>query len=334
MTMNSKWPLKIAGLGRFAPGPPVTNREVEQIVGVNEGTIDRGAAGVKERYWAPPEITNSLMGAMAAREAIADAGIEPGEVDLIINASGTFEQVVPDGGALLQRELDLAESGIPCLTVHSTCLSFLSALSIAGNFLSTGQYSRILIVSSEIISRSVDVKNLELISIIGDLAAAAIVVNPDPGEASSLSRSHFETYSSGAELTYCRLGTSNVPGSPGFRLEDSFFNMLGRKTFAFAHRYIPGFLEQLRPGLSKGLGTIDLVIPHQPSGMALRSLARYGWPSDKIVVTLDRFGNTSASTIPGALYEAKVTGSLKRGMELLLIGTGAGISFGGIILTY
>jgi 3-oxoacyl-[acyl-carrier-protein] synthase-3 len=307
---------------------------VEQIVGVKKGTIERSAAGVKERHWADPDITNSMMGAMATREAVDDAGITLEDIDLIINASGTFEQAVPDGGALLQRELGLSETGIPCFTVHSTCLSFLTALNIAGNFLANKQYDRILIVSSEIVIRCIERSNLELMSIIGDLAAAAVVTRPEPGETSRLLNCHFATYSQGADLTYCNVGTKNFPGAPDARLHDTYFNMMGRQIFSFAHRYIPVFLEQLRPGLSKGLGTIDLVVPHQASGMALRSLKRFRWSKDKIVITLDRMGNTSASTIPGALYEAKVTGRLERGMEVLMIGTGAGITIGGVILTY
>jgi 3-oxoacyl-[acyl-carrier-protein] synthase-3 len=332
--MLQQLPLKIAGLGRHAPGLPVTNHEIERIVGVKEGTIDRSAAGVKERYWAAPDVTNSQMGAAAAREAVSDAKMKLEDVDLILNASGTFEQAIPDGGVFLQRELGLSRQGIPCLTIHSTCMSFLNALQIAGAFLATGQYKRILIVSSEILTRSINPKNIETMSIFGDMAAAAVVVKPQPGEPSRLLKAQFATYSEGADLAHCRIGTKHVPGTENFCIEDIYFTMLGKKLFALTHHFSPAFLEKLRSGLSKGLGTVELIVPHQPSGMAIRSLSRFRWPAEKIIVTLDRFGNTSASSLPGALYEARASGRLERGMEILMVGTGAGLNLGAILLVY
>lgn len=327
-------PLKISGMGRYLPRRIVSNDEVEDLAQVPRGTIDNSAAGVKTRRWAEDDETSSIMGAKAAHEALREAGLDPSELDLIINASGTQEQVVPDGGPLIQRELGLGGSGIACFSVHSTCLSFLSAMGVAAGMLASGQSERILIVSSDVAIRHIMPSEIELFSLIGDLAAAVVVTRPGPEETSRLEAIRFETFGKDADLTYCNIGTRVYPGCPEARPEDNYFHMRGREVYVKAVTQGATMLEHLRPGLSKGLDDIDLVVPHQASGMALRSMLKFGWPEEKMIKTLDWLGNTNSSSMPGALYEAKATGRLQRGQKILLAGTGAGLSLGGAILTY
>ena len=326
-------PLKIVGLGRYLPERVVPSAEVETLCGLPDGWIER-RSGVRERHWATTE-TSSYMGAQAAREAVAEAGLALNDIDLIINASGTPEQAIPDGGPLVQRQLGLGSSGIACLSVHATCLSFLAAIDLSANLLATGRYERILIVTSEIGSVGINFKEPESASLIGDAAAAAVVVRTPPGEAAGLLAARLETYGDGADFTAIRgAGSRRPPNHPDTRPEDNLFHMDGRQVLRMALTYSGPFLEKLRPGLSHGLGSIQLVVPHQPSLVGLRAMQSFGWSAERIVVTLDHLGNCVAASLPATLYEAVRQGRLKRGDEVLLVGTGAGLSIGGVILTY
>jgi len=129
-------------------------------------------------------------------------------------------------------------------------------------------------------------------------------------------------------------GTSRHPNMPDARPEDNLFSMRGFEVFKLARKHGASTLEMLQPGLSKGLGNIKVVVPHQASGMAIQAMSFYGWPDDKIAKTIDRLGNCIAASIPVTLYEVIKKGRISRGDQLLLVGTGAGLSIGGAILTY
>lgn len=178
--MEVNLPVKIIGLGRYLPSRIVPSSELEKMCGLPPGWVEH-RNGVRERRWVTDE-TSSYMGAQAALEALDEAGLEPGQVDLIINASGTAEQAIPDTGALIQRQLGLGDSGIPCMTVHTTCLSFIAGMDVAANFLCTGRYANILIVSSDIASCGINTREPESASLVGDAAAAVVVTRSLGGE--------------------------------------------------------------------------------------------------------------------------------------------------------
>jgi 3-oxoacyl-[acyl-carrier-protein] synthase-3 len=254
---------------------------------------------------------------------------------LIINASGSTEQAIPDGGPLVQRQLGLGESGIACMSIHATCLSFLVALDTAASLIATGRYARVLITSSEIASRALNFEHLESSTLFGDGAAAVVAVRTPDGEASCIHAARLETYGEGAYLTQVAGGgTRKHPNHPDTRPEDNLFFMDGPAVFKLAVRYAPAFLESLRPGLSTGLGSIKLAIPHQASRLALEAHRFFGFKRHQIARTIDHYGNVIAASIPLTLYESVREGKVVRGDEIILLGTGAGLSIGGMILTY
>lgn len=331
--MNGSWPLKIVGVGRYLPERVVPSAEVEALCGLPAGWIER-RSGVRERRWVSGE-TSSFMGAAAAREAVADAGIGWDEVDLILNASGTPEQAIPDGGPLIQRALGLGSSGIPCMSIHATCLSFLAALDVSASLLAAGRYRTILIVTADIGSVGINPREPESASLLGDAAAAVVVTRSPAGDPACLHVARLESYGEGADLTAIRGGGSGRhPNGPETRPEDNLFHMDGPGVLRLALRHSPAFLERLQPGLSRGLGEIRLVVPHQPSRVGLQVLQGFGWPAERIVTTLDWLGNCVAASLPCTLYEAIRSGRLQRGDRFLMVGTGAGLSLGGAILTY
>jgi len=331
--MNIALPVKIAGVGRYLPERIVPSCEIDLRCGLPPGSIERHS-GVRERRWADGE-TSTYMGAQAATEALANAGLKLSDIELIVNASGTPEQAIPDNAPLIQRHLGLGESGIPCLSIHATCLSFIAALDLSASLLAAGRYQRILIVSSDIGSVGINFAEPESAALIGDAAAAVVVVNTPTGEASRIQAIHLETYGEGAYLTTINGGGSRrSPNDPATRPEDNLFHMEGPQLLRLGRRRLGPFLERLRPGLSGSLGGIQWVIPHQPSHLGLRTLRHFGWPEARVIRTLDWLGNCIAASIPVTLYEAICQGCMQRGDEVLLLGTGAGFSMGGVILIY
>jgi 3-oxoacyl-[acyl-carrier-protein] synthase-3 len=328
----------IAGVGRYLPERIVTNRELETEFGLPDGWIAR-FTGVHQRRRVTGE-TSSYMGAQAAREAMDDAGATLADIDLILNASGTPEQSIPDTGALIQRQLGARAAGIPAMSMHATCMSFLVALDMSAALIAAKRYRTILIVSTEVSSAALNVREPENFTLFGDAAAAAVVTAPPlpwhgDSAAPAIHRIRFETYGEGADLTALPGGGTRLhPANPAHRPADNLFHMDGPGVLRLTLQYAASFLERLQPGLSCGLQGIDLVIPHQASKMGMKMLGAFGWPEAKIVRTLDLLGNCIAASIPATLYEAVRQERLCRGDTALLVGTGAGISLGGVILTY
>ncbi len=331
--MDVNLPLKIIGLGRYLPPRIVQNSELERIYALSAGWVER-RNGVRERRWVTTE-TASFMAAEAAREALDEAGLRPDQLSLIINASGTAEQAIPDTSALIQRQLGLGRSGIPAMSVHTTCLSFLTALDVAANFLSTGRYTTILIVSSDISSCGINPKEPESATLVGDAAAAVVVSRSGMEDASAIHHAHFKTYGDGASFTAIRGGGSaRHPAKPDHNSDDDLFRMDGTAVLRMVRSFDEAFLEELYAGLSTSLRDIDLVVPHQSSKVGLLLLQRYGWPEAKIIHTLEWLGNCVAASIPATLYQAVRSTTLQRGQKFLLVGTGAGLSIGGLVMTY
>ena len=329
-------PIKIEGVGRYLPERVVTNAELEKLCGLPENWIEHHN-GVRERRWADRKReTNAFMGARAAEEALTHAKLLVQDVDLILNASGTTQQLIPETAPLIQYELGANAYGIPCMSISATCLSFLVALDTSASLLLSGRYQRILIITSDIASAGLNYNAPESSTLLGDAAAAVVVVRTPPGEYAAIEAAHMETYSEGAHLTEVVGGgtyiTSYEHGADNH--SEFLFKMQGLKVLRMAKCYLPAFLERLRSGLSTSLGSIEIVIPHQASLMGLKLLSNFNWPSTSIVRTIDFLGNTVAASIPTTLYEAVNDGRLQRGQHVLLLGTGAGLSIGGVVLTF
>ncbi len=326
-------PLKIIGLGRYLPSKIISSNELEIRYGLPSGWVER-RNGVRERRWVTTE-TASFMAAEAAREALEEAGLRPDQLNLLINASGTAEQAIPDNGALIQRQLGLGRSGIPAMSVNTTCLSFITAIDIAATYLQAGRFSNILIASSDISSCGINPKEPESATLVGDAAAAVVVTRSGLGDNSSIHHAHFSTWGNGASFTAIRGGGSaRHPAKPGHNPDDDLFHMDGPAILRMVRTLDEEFLETLYPGLSTSLVDIDCVVPHQSSKVGLLLLQRYGWPQARIVQTLHWLGNCVAASIPSTLYQAVRDNTLQRGEKLLLVGTGAGLSIGGMVMTY
>lgn len=323
--------VKILGTGRALPARVVDNEELAELCGLSSALITE-RSGVNSRHWVTDE-TASELGAQASGLALQAARLGAKDIDLIINASGTPPQVMPDGAALLQRELGQEWKGTPTFSVHSSCLSFLSALRVAAALISSGQARRILIVSTEVTSVALDFEQPESSILFGD-GAAAVILGPSEG-LSRIEKCSFQTFSEGADLTEIRGGgTLRHPQNPLTSAKDNLFQMSHRSILKLALKTLPPFLEEFEPGLSCGAETFDWLIPHQASKSGMELLKRLGWPEERTLSNLSTFGNTVAASIPLSMSVAIETQKIQRGDRLLMVATGAGFSLGAICLVY
>ncbi len=327
-------PLKILGMGKYLPPRQVLSSDLEVRMGLKPGWI-ASKSGVEVRHWAEHE-SNAELGAQALNEALHNAGLVYEDLDLIINASGSYDHPIPDTSCLIQRAMGKGRSGIPSFTVDATCLSFIAALDVAASFLASGRYQRIAIVSAEIASRSLNLEEKESASLLGDGAAAAIVGLPEVGETSAFLQSRLETYGDGAMYTYVKGGgnvlhPNDTQGDPA----DFTFHMDGPKVLGMAFKYLRPFLKTLFRPLGFTLRDCDFIVPHQASQGAIDTAQRlFRWREDQFINHLATHGNCIAASIPMALYDAIQQGRIQRGHRVCLLGTGAGLSIGGLVFVY
>jgi len=323
-------PLHIAGTGHFLPPRVQTSAELASIVGRSEDWIVR-RTGVRSRHLADRPIEE--MAAEAARQALGD-GPEP---DLILNASLTPRQLIPDTSVYVQRALGM--SGIPSYSVHATCLSFLVALHQATMAVTAGAAQRVLVVSSEAGSYSRDYSEPESAVLIGDAAAAAVVEAAAPaagaGAPSAMLAWRMQTFPEAAELTELPgCGVRHHPNDPSTDRKHNLFHMNGPRIYRFARTRIGPFLDELLAAAQLTRADIDVVVPHQASGPGIAALQRLGFPEHKVVDILATTGNCIAASIPLALSMAHAEGRIARGDRVLLVGTGAGLSLAGMVIRF
>lgn len=326
--------VKIAGTGKYVPSKKLYASEIDRLLQVPSGWTEQ-KSGVFMRSFAEHE-TASKMAALAAIEAIRAAGISKEEIDCIVSVSGTMEQPIPSNASLVQMQLGLSHSKIPCFDINSTCLSFVTGFDTMSYLVHGGRYNHVLLVSSEIASVGLDWEAKESAILFGDGAAAAILTRTPENESSSILAGHMETFSEGAHFTEIRGGGTKLhPNDSKAKKSDFLFDMNGKAIFKLSSKNIHAFMETLLREAQCTLDDIDLVVPHQASGMAMRILRnKLGIEEAKFMNILRTHGNTIAASIPMALHEAIGQNRIQRGSKVLLLGTSAGLSIGGMVFEY
>ena len=315
--------LHIIGSGVYLPKRVVTDLEIDARINKPAGWT-RKHAGVIERRFVGDE-TAAFMGAEALRHALR------GELpDLLISASATPQQLIPCTAALVAAKMGW--NGIPCFDVNATCMGFLVALDIAASFFASRRYKRIAIVCSEIASKGLNWDEPEAASILGD-GAAAFFVECGTDE---VFKSHFETWPEGVGLTCIKGGGSAMPSCLYSKetADDFLFHMDGPGIFRLATKKMEGVVARLIGSDKRRWEQVDAIVPHQASPLALRHMAsRLHIPAHKLTVTAQNCGNIIAASIPAALHQAIETKAVVAGSRILLLGTSAGFSAGGVLLT-
>ncbi|MBN2532028.1 MAG: hypothetical protein JXB88_04005 [Spirochaetales bacterium] len=325
---NSK-PLKIAGLGRYLPERIIPNSEIEANCDLEEGWCTR-KLGISERRWIADEnITH--MCKQASEEAIKDAHLAKNDIDLIINASNSFDCVVPDQSLQIKKVLGIERENVECFSINCGCMSCLFALDLSSCLLLTDRYKNILVVSALVSSPGLNNKDPMLYSMMGDAAAAMVLTRSSETEKSCLYAARMETYSRAT-------GVGGFSGKSGKKMlfsknvfsEDFYFEFDSQTMQAEGVKYNRDFFSRLLP-LKRNL--IKVVIPNQASRLAI-DMIKLMFPASRIIRIIDWSGNIGAVGYPMALYEAVKNKLLHRGDLTLLHGMGAGFSIYGILLKY
>jgi 3-oxoacyl-[acyl-carrier-protein] synthase-3 len=332
--MPRSLPIAIAGTGVAVPDTVLTAADLDARLGLPEGESER-ITGIAKRHTAVDE-TASGLAAAAVREALADAAIPWEEIDCLVCASATMDQALPFNAAMILAELPEArEHRVAALDVGASCLSFLHALDLVSCAIGAGRYRNVVIVSSDIASYTTDYRNLRDNGIFGDGAAAVVVRESRDGEPSLLLASESITFPEGVELCRIRSGGSRFHRRGMPEHSEALFEMNGRPLFALVARELPRFVAELLD--SAGVAQRDLAcfIPHQASRLALDHVAKMlGFDDGRMVDVFAEFGNQVGASLPTALHFARHRHGLKRGDKVLLLGSGAGVSLGGIVLVY
>lgn len=326
---------KIEGTGKYLPQNMVSSAMMDERLKVPKGWSEE-KSGVKERYFVEDE-TASYMAARAAYDALADAGLELSDIDCIVGTSGTMEQPIPCNAALVQEQLGLGNSGIACFDINSTCLSFLVGLDMASYLIDAGRYKKILLVASDITSVGLNWEQKESSVLFGDGAAAVIVGSAKDTSTGKVIACNLETYSDGAHLSEIRGGGNRYhPREYSKVTKDEFlFDMNGRGIFKLTSELMEGFVARLLEPYNLKISDMKMVIPHQASQGAMRLIRkRLGIESDKFMSIVETHGNVVAASLPMALHEAIREQKITRGDKVMLLGTSAGLSLGGLILEY
>jgi 3-oxoacyl-[acyl-carrier-protein] synthase-3 len=323
---QQKLNVKIVGLGRYVPERIETAEELAPRAGVSAEWIKKHT-GVVTRHVCTDSIAQ--MGARAGKQALGDGG----PPDLIISASAVPHQLLPENSVFIQRALGF--EGIPSFTINSACLSFPVALHNAASLIQVGAYQRVLIVSSEFSTRGRNFKEPASACLFGDGAGAVVVERTPDGEESAILGFEMSTWPEGADLTELRGGgTRQHPQDATTTDDDNLFHMNGPIVYKLVHRRIPPMLRNLYEKSGLTAKDIDIVVPHQTSGHGVDTVSRFGFPPEIVVKRVHEDGNCVAASIPMALAYAYEQGRIKRGNNVFLTGTGAGLTVIGLLMRW
>ena len=321
------------GTGAYAPARVLTNTELALTIDTSDEWIV-SRSGIRERHIAAPGEMTSDMAVHAARLALADAKLQPADIDLLVIATITPDMPMPATACSVQHKLGLSTS-TACFDLNAACSGFIYALDTACAMVGSGRYRHALVIGVEKLSSIVDWTDRTTCVLFGDGAGAA-VIGASARPAVGLIGAKLGSYGDCVDLLCIPAGGSNTPASTAsLASRDHFLKMKGKEVFKYAVR---GMEEAARDILEQhgiAANQINLVIPHQANLRIIESIAQYlKLPMERFFVNLDRYGNTSAASIPIALDEARRAGRINPGDLTLLVAFGAGLTYGSALIRW
>ena len=321
----------ITGIGRYLPRRVMTNHEIEKMVDTSDEWIVT-RTGIKERRIAAPEEASSDLAYAASQEALADAGVTPEQLDLIIVGTATPDMLFPATGCILQDRLGAKQAG--AFDLSAACSSWVYAVAVAHGYIASGLAKTVLVAGAETLSKFTNWKDRNTCVLFGDSAGAVVMQACEP-------RSGFLSFYLGADgaggpLIALPAGGSRIPASfESIERNQHFLQMNGREVYKFAVRCIPKAIEEAVQRAHMTIDDVDLFIPHQANIRIIDAAAgRLGQPREKFFINVERYGNTSAASVPVALYEAVHSGRVKVGDTVVLVAFGGGLTWGSSALRW
>jgi 3-oxoacyl-[acyl-carrier-protein] synthase III len=317
-------PVSITGLGCHVPDRVLTNDELSQLVDTSDEWI-MTRTGIRERRIAKHEEALSDLALPAARKALAGAGVDGAAVDLLICATVTPDMAFPATAALLADELEMPDAA--AYDLSAGCTGFMYALAQAYGMVAAGLVQRALVVGGDVLSKILDWSDRSTLVLFGDGVGAVVLERVETGGFLG-----FELGADGGGGVHLWLPGS---GSRAFDEPEKYVKMNGREVFKFATRVLVTSAEAVLGACGKEVGDVDVYVPHQANVRIIdHAVRKLGIPEEKVVVNVDRFGNTSSGSIPLALADAADDGRLKPGALVLMTGMGAGLTWGSALIEW
>jgi 3-oxoacyl-[acyl-carrier-protein] synthase III len=328
---------KIAGVGHYVPERVVTNKDLEKLMDTSDEWIRERTGILERRYFQEGVDTTSNMGAKASFKALEMAGLKPEDVDMIVFATLSPDYVFPGSGVLMQREMGIKE--IPALDVRNQCSGFIYALSVADQFIKTGMYNNILVVGSEIHSNGLDfsTRGRNVSVIFGD-GAGAVVLTPSENNERGILSTHLHADGEFAEeLAVIDPGSTKKDRLTHEMIEEGtiYPYMNGNQVFKHAVTRFPEVIEEALEKNNCKASDIDMLIPHQ-ANLRITSYIqqKMGLPAEKVMSNIQKYGNTTAASVPIALSEALQEGRLKEGDLVCLAAFGSGFTWASALIRW
>jgi 3-oxoacyl-[acyl-carrier-protein] synthase-3 len=321
----------ITGWGMYAPSRIVTNDDLAKFVDTNDEWIS-SRTGIKERRFAAEGETTSSMSTRAARIALAQARLRPQDVQLVIVGTCSPDYLFPATACIVQSELGATHAG--AFDVEAACTSFVTALGVARGMISSGTVQNAVVIGAETLSRFLNFKDRTTCVLFGDGAGAVVVEASNASVGIESVVLHSE--GSKGELLMVRAGGARVPATKDtLELGQHFITMQGGEVFKLAVKSMADAAEEALREAGLGLNDMAIMIPHQANLRIIEGVAkRLHFPMDKVFVNIQRYGNTSAASVPIAIAEAAAAGRLKRGDKVLLVAFGGGFTWGASVLEW
>lgn len=328
----------IAGVGHYVPSRVVANAELEPMMNTSDAWIQE-RTGIKERRWFEEgKDTTANMGANASRKAMDMAGVAPNDVQLIVFATLSPDYFFPGSGVLMQRELGITNN-CPALDVRNQCSGFVYALSVADQFIRTGMYDTVLVVGSEIHSSGLDKSpNGRGVAVIFGDGAGAVVLRPSTEEGSGILSTHLHSQGEYAEELIVKEPSSNRDNRNQRMMEneqDLYPFMNGQNVFKHAVVRFPQVIKEALDQNGYQPADVDMLIPHQANLRITQYVQqKMGLTDDKIFSNIQRYGNTTAASVPIALSEAVQESKIKRGDLVCLAAFGSGFTWASALIKW
>lgn len=319
---------RIIGTGSYLPAKVLTNAELETMVETSDQWI-RERTGIEKRHIAAKDETTCDLAEAAARQAISAAGIKVGDIDLIIIATTTPDKVFPSTACLLQKRLGI-DHGPAAFDLQAVCSGFVYALSVADKFIRTGAAKKALIIGAETFSRIINWKDRTTCVLFGDGAGAVVL---SASETPGILSTHLHADGRYDELLHVPAGISR--GYDSVLAGTAYTEMQGNEVFKIAVRTLGRIVDETLAANNMDKSQIDWLVPHQANMRIIEATAKkLDMPMDRVVVTVQSHGNTSAASIPLALDVAVRDGRIKAGDVLLLEAFGGGFTWGSALIKY
>ena len=317
----------ITGLGVAVPQKVMSNADFEKILDTSDEWIVQ-RTGIRDRRVVSSGESTATLATDAARCALAEAKVEPKDLDLIICATVTPEMLFPATACFVQDALEAKD--VPAFDISAACSGFLYALAVGSQFIQTGTYRKVLVIGADVLSRFADYSDRGSCILFGD-GAGAVVLQPTADENKGVLYTVMHADGAGWEYIHVPAGGSRTPAThETVAAKSHFVKMRGRDVYKFAVEKMQWLMEDCMSHCNLTVEQIDMVIPHQVNIRVIESAAeKYNFPMEKVFVNIDRYGNTSGASIPLAMEEAYRAGRIGPGSTLLLIAFGAGLTWAG-----